>query len=81
MDLERVREALRREPFQPFDICLADGRRIPVRHPDSAAVGTRRLIVILPDDSSVCMDPLSIASLDFDGEHPHRPNHRPESKT
>jgi hypothetical protein len=64
MDLEGVREALHREPFQAFDICLADGRRIPVRHPDSAAVGTRRLIVILPDDSSMSVEPSSIASLD-----------------
>jgi len=76
MDLEGIREALRREPFKPFDICLADGRRIPVRHPDFVAVGKRRIIVIQPDDSSLFIEPLLIVSLDCNGKHPPRRNHR-----
>jgi hypothetical protein len=68
MDIAGVREALRREPFQPFDICLADGRRVPVRHPDFVAVGKRRIIVIQPDDSSMFIESLLIASLDYDSK-------------
>jgi hypothetical protein len=68
MDLEGVREALHRKPFQPFDVCLADGRRIPVPHPDFVAVGKRRIIIVQPDDSSMFIEPLLIVSLDFNGE-------------
>jgi hypothetical protein len=81
VDLEGVREALHREPFKAFDICLADGRRVPVRHPDFVAVGKRRIIVVQPDDSSMFIEPLLIVSLDFDGEHPSRTNHRKKGKT
>jgi len=76
MDLEGVREALHREPFKAFDICLADGRRVPVRHPDSVAVGKRRIVVIQPNDSSMFLEPLPIVSLDFNGERSSRRNHR-----
>ena len=77
MDLEGVREALHGEPFKPFNICLADGRRIPVRHPDFVAVGKRRIIVVQPDDSWSIVEPLLIVSLDYNGEHPAQTN-RPD---
>jgi|ABPW01.1.fsa_nt_gi hypothetical protein len=70
MDLEGVREALHREPFKPFDVCLADGRRIPVPHPDFVAVGKRRIIIVQPDDSSMFIEPLLILSIDFNGDRP-----------
>jgi len=70
MDLEGVRLALHRQPFKAFDICLADGRRISVRHPDFVAVGKRRIIVVQPDDSWSVIEPLLIVSLDYNGEHP-----------
>jgi len=76
MDLEGVREALHREPFKPFDICLADGRRVPVRHSDSVAVGTHRIIVVPPDDSTVMVEASLIVSLDVNGERPAKRNHR-----
>jgi hypothetical protein len=81
MDLEGVREALHQEPFKPFDICLADGRRVPVRHPDFVAVGKRRIIVVQPDDSSMFIESRLIASLDCTGEHPPRTNRRQKDKT
>jgi hypothetical protein len=74
MDSEGVREALHGVPFKPFEICLADGRRIPVRHPDFVAVGKRRIIVVQPDDSWSVVEPLSIVSLDYNGEHPSKRN-------
>ena len=38
MDFNGLREAIRKEPFEPFVIRLADGRAIPIRHPDEASV-------------------------------------------
>jgi hypothetical protein len=76
VDLEGVREALHREPFRPFEICLADGRRLPIPHPDFVAVGKRRIIVIQPDDSSLMIEPLLIGSLGCNGEHSVKKNHR-----
>jgi hypothetical protein len=76
MDLEGIREAVHKAPFKPFDICLADGRRIPVRHPDFVAVGKRRIIVIQSDDSWSVVEPLLIVSLDYNGERLPKKTHR-----
>jgi hypothetical protein len=64
MDLTGIREALRKEPFQPFSMRLADGRSLPVRHPEFVAVGRRRIIVIADDDSWSIVEPLLVVSLD-----------------
>jgi len=76
MDLEGVREALLKRPFEPFNIRLADGRSLTVRHPEMVAVGKRRIIVVEPDDSWSVIEPLLIVSLDYNGERPPRRNHR-----
>jgi hypothetical protein len=34
MDLNSIRSALREQPFRLFDLWLADGRRVPVDHPE-----------------------------------------------
>jgi len=81
MDLEGVRKALRREPFRPFVICLADGRRLPVARPDSVAVGKCRAFVIGPDDSTSVIEPQMVVSLDFDGERPAQMNQSDKSGT
>lgn len=64
MDIEGVRVALRKEPFEPFSIRLADGRSLPVLHPEFVALGKRRLVVIAEDDSWSFVEPLLIVSLD-----------------
>jgi hypothetical protein len=74
MDLEGVHKALRREPFRPFVICLADGHRLTVTRPDSVAVGKRRAFVIGPDDSCSLIEPEMIVSLDLNGDHPAETN-------
>ncbi len=81
MDLEGVREALRRQPFEPFSIRLADGRSLTVRHPETVAVGKRRIIVVQPDDSSLFIEPLLIVSLDFNGECPPPTSRRKKGET
>ncbi len=76
MDLEDLREVLHRQPFKPFDVCLADGRRLPVAHPESVAVGKRQAFVIGPDDSCSVIEPPLITSLDCINERPPRKNRR-----
>jgi len=64
VNIKIVREALHKEPFEPFAIRLADGRSVPVPHPDFVAVGRRRVHVILEDDSGMTIEPFMIVSLD-----------------
>lgn len=70
MDLNGIREALHRQPFEPFVIRLADGRALSVPHPDFVAVGNRRMVVVAEDDSWSVVEPLLIVSLDYDGRRP-----------
>ena len=65
MDLQGVREALHRQPFEPFVMQLADGRSLSVRHPDFVAVGKRRIVVLDEHDASSFVDPLLIVSIDW----------------
>ena len=68
MDLQGIRGALRRQPFEPFSLCLADGRELPVPHPEMVAIGKLRIIVVKPDDSWSVVEPLLIVSLDYNGK-------------
>ncbi len=67
MDLLGIREALQHQRFEPFAMRLADGRSLPVRHPEMVAVGKRRIIVVGPDDSWSVVEPLRVVSLDYNG--------------
>ncbi len=69
MDIEGLREAVRRQPFQPFTIRLADGRSMRVPHSEFVAVGNHRVIVVEENDSWSVVEPILIVSLDYDG-HP-----------
>ncbi|HEV2969586.1 MAG TPA: hypothetical protein VGY55_06315 [Pirellulales bacterium] len=64
MNIDGLRSALRREPFQQFAIRLADGRTVPVRHPEFVAVGPRLVLVVDEDNSWSIIEPLLIVSLD-----------------
>ena len=76
MDAEGVREALRREPFEPFAIRLADGRSVEVKHPKSVALTSRRIIVIADGEvgSWSVIEPLLIVSLDYRSADPKAGN-------
>jgi hypothetical protein len=76
MDIGGVREALHKQPFEPFAIRLADGRSLPVPHPDSVALTPRRVIVGAADDSWTVVEPLLIVSLDYPLEKPKGGNGR-----
>jgi len=79
MDLQLIREALRCQPFEPFSICLADGRSLAVPHPEMVAVGKRRVIIVEPDDSWSVVLPLLIVSLDYNAKRRPRSNRRKPS--
>ena len=65
MDLQGIRDALRRGPFETFSIRLTDGRDLVITHPEAIALGQRRIIVVLPDDSWSVIEPLLVVSLDY----------------
>jgi hypothetical protein len=67
MDLNGLREAIRKQPFEPFAIRLADGRSVHVNHPELVAVGQRRAVVIQDDDSCLWFEPLLVVSIDWPG--------------
>jgi hypothetical protein len=64
MDLNSVRDALRRQPFRPFVMCLADGRSVEIRHPECVAMNKRILIVVADDSFTQTLEPLLIVSLE-----------------
>ena len=67
MDIEGIRQALHKEPFEAFSIRLADGRALPVPHPDFVAVAPRRVVVVAEDNSWAVIEPLLVVSLDYNG--------------
>jgi hypothetical protein len=73
MDIEGIRQALHRQPFEPFTMRLADGRALPVPHSDFAAVAPRRIIVLAEDSSWSVIEPLLVVSLDYNGGRSNPP--------
>jgi hypothetical protein len=71
MDIAGVREALHAQPFVPFVLRLADGRGLPVPHPDFVALTPRRVIVGATDDTWSVVEPLLIVSLDHEASRRH----------
>jgi hypothetical protein len=65
MDVDAIRSALRRQPFQSFSMRLVDGREFPVPHPDFIAV-SRRTVVVMDTRSGgfTVLEPVLIASLE-----------------
>jgi hypothetical protein len=66
MDIDGIRQARRRQPFQPFTLRLADGRALPVPHPEFVAISPQRIIVVAEDSSWSVIEPLMVVSLDYD---------------
>ncbi|NDC64080.1 MAG: hypothetical protein EBZ59_08890 [Planctomycetia bacterium] len=67
MTTEQLRAALSARPFQPFILHVADGREIPVRHPEFTMpppVG-RTIVVYQPDRSMSILDLLLVTEIEF----------------
>jgi hypothetical protein len=67
MDIDGIRQALHKHPFEPFQIRLADGRALAVPHPDFVAVAPQRIVVVAEDSSWTVIEPLLVVSLDYAG--------------
>ena len=67
MDIEGIRQALHKQPFEPFTIRLADSRPLPIPHSDFVAVAPRRMIVLAEDSSWSVIEPLLAVSLHYNG--------------
>lgn len=82
MTTEQLRRILQAQPFRPFDIHLADGRSLPVEHPEAVAITPpgRTIGVGLADDTIEIVDLLLVTSLKprSDGARRRRRNQRAE---
>jgi len=53
MNMDIIREWLRRQPFEPFVVKLSNGDVQEVRHPENVALAKTRIIVSHPDTDRV----------------------------
>jgi hypothetical protein len=53
MNAEVVREWLVRQPFEPFELRLSNGEIHQVRHPELAAIGRNKMVVVNADTDRV----------------------------
>jgi hypothetical protein len=65
MTIEQLQKMHRARPFHPFEIYLADGRVLPVEHPEFLAVPSpgRTIGVGCPDGTIEIVDLLLVTSL------------------
>lgn len=65
MTIEQLRAMHQARPFQPFDIYLADGRTLPVDHPEflSQTPNGRTIAVGREDNTTEIVDLLLVTSL------------------
>ena len=67
MTVERIKELYEAKPFRPFFLHLADGREIPVQHPEFMLVAPsgRTVVVIQPDDRLNIVDLLLVTDVEI----------------
>ena len=67
MTIEQLRNFYSAQPFQPFIMHLADGRAIPVLHPEfmASAPSGRTITVYQPDDTLNVIDLLLVTDLEL----------------
>jgi hypothetical protein len=68
MTIEKFRELLHTNPFTPFVMHLADGRNVPVSHPDFVASSQSGRIVCVfhgPSDASSFIDIMLVTALEL----------------
>lgn len=84
MTIERLRKAARAEPFRPFVVSLADGRRFRVRHPECILITPKAsptFVVAEKGEDYSIIDLLLVTSLDYTNGQTtsHRRRRRRES--
>jgi len=68
MNIEQLRRIIRAQPFQPFTICLADGREFRIPHPECVMISpdaTRSFGVAGRKEDYRIVNLLLVSSLDF----------------
>jgi hypothetical protein len=67
MTIEQLRAAATAKPFRPFVLHLADGRELPVQHPEFIFTlpSGRTIIVCQADDTTNIVDLLLVTDLEF----------------
>lgn len=66
MTVEQLLQSMHAQPFKPFRLHLADGRRLDIVHPDFVARSPsgRTVIVYKPDESFEIVDLLLVVSIE-----------------
>ncbi len=66
MTVREIRELYEARPFRPFAICMADGRRVRVEHPEFMAFAPsgQSLHVFEPNGSAHWIDVLLVTDLE-----------------
>jgi hypothetical protein len=64
---ENLREVIQAAPFRPFALCLADGTRVDVPHPDFIAhpPGARTAVVVGVDESLQIIDVMLVTKIEI----------------
>ena len=51
MTVQMLQQAIKKRPFEPFEIVMANGDRVPVRHPDFILYPRpSRTVIVHPDN-------------------------------
>lgn len=64
MNIERIRERIAGGGFKPFRLCLRDGTKIPVPHPEFLAIGKNVILAVGENDRAYTLDPVHIVALE-----------------
>ena len=64
MKIERIRERIAGGGFKPFRLCLSDGTRIPVPHPEFLAIGKGVILAVGQNDRAYILDPVHVVALE-----------------
>jgi hypothetical protein len=72
MRAENLQEVIHATPFRPFRLCLADGTRVEVTHPDFIASppGSRTAVVFGRNDSLKIIDVGPVLAVDIGAPTP-----------
>ncbi|MFI5458692.1 MAG: hypothetical protein ACHRXM_24950 [Isosphaerales bacterium] len=67
MRTENLQEVIHAAPFRPFALCLADGTRVDVPHPDFIAhpPGGRTAVVVGPDERLHIIDVMLVDKIEI----------------
>ena len=70
MTIETLDRAHKARPFRPFHFRLADGRELPVPHPEFLAFNGKGRTAVVTDEGEgfEVVDLLLVVSLSFEGE-------------